>query len=284
MVDDVGVANAHGCVLSVEIQTRPHFTPTSRCFTPPSCISSQIGGSVFVWIVNFTPSQLTQAMKELKMTTQFTQKIARRLVNAAAVLTIASGALAAMPAQFDSAFAQFQQARTGNENAIAQSATTFEALLKAEPINPVLMAYAGATTSMKANTTWLPWKKMGYAEDGMALLDKALSLLTAAHNAPLQHQLPAVLEVKFVAANTFLAVPGFMNRGARGSKLLGEVLASPLLASAPLEFRGDVWMAAAELALKDKRTQDARKYFDEVVKASAPQADSARAQLKAIQS
>jgi hypothetical protein len=218
------------------------------------------------------------------MNTPLSQQVARRLVSFVAVLTLASSALAASPAQFDSAFAQFAQARTGNENAIGQSASSFDALLKAEPINPVLMAYAGATTSMKANTTWLPWKKMAYAEDGLALLDKALSLLTAAHNAPLQHQLPAVLEVKFVAANTFLAVPGFMNRGARGAKLLGEVLASPLLASTPLEFRGDVWMTAAELALKDKRTQDARKYFDEVVKANAPQANAAQAQLKAIQS
>jgi hypothetical protein len=218
------------------------------------------------------------------MITPFTQKMTHRLVVFVAVLTLAGGALAATPAQFDSAFTQFQQARTGNENAIGQSAASFESLLKVEPINPVLMAYAGAATSMKANTTWLPWKKMAYAEDGMALLDKALSLLTAAHYAPLQHQLPAVLEVKFVAANTFLAVPGFMNRGARGARLMGEVLASPLLATTPLEFRGDVWMMAAELALKDKRMQDARKYFDEVVKANAPQANAAQAQLKAIPS
>jgi hypothetical protein len=218
------------------------------------------------------------------MNIPFTQKMTCRLFNFVAVLTLASSALAATPAQFDSAFAQFQQARVGNENAIGQSAASFETLLKVEPINPVLMAYAGAATSMKANTTWLPWKKMAYAEDGMALLDKALSLLTAAHDAPLQHKLPAVLEVKFVAATTFLAVPGFMNRGARGTKLLGEVLASPLLASTPLEFRGDVWMTAADAAQKDKRIEDARKYLGEVVKASAPQADAARAQLKAIQS
>jgi hypothetical protein len=137
---------------------------------------------------------------------------------------------------------------------------------------------------MKATTTWLPWKKMSYAEDGLALLDKALALLTSAHDAVLQHNLPAALEVKFVAANTFLAVPGFMNRGARGTKLLGEVLASPLFATSPLAFRGDVWLVSAELALKDKRKDDARKFLDEVIKAKAPQAEVARAQLKALAS
>ena len=205
-----------------------------------------------------------------------------------AVLTVflcagfAGVVMAATPAQFDAAYAQFQQARSGNAAAIAASAQAFETMLKAEPLNPVLMAYAGASTTMRANTTWLPWKKMGFAEDGMALLDKALAMLTAAHNAPLQHEVPAALEVRFIAANTFLAVPGFMNRAARGNKLLGDILVSPLLASAPLAFRGDVWMVAAQLAAKDKRTQDAQKYLDEVIQAKAPQAEAARAQLKAM--
>lgn len=214
------------------------------------------------------------------MSTRFTRTV---LVLAVAT-TLATSALAATPAQFDSAFAQFQQARVGNEAAIDKSAQAFDGLFKAEPINPVLMAYAGATTAMRANTTWLPWKKMSYAEDGMAMLDKALAMLTTVHNAPLQHEVPAALEVRFVAANTFLAVPGFMNRGARGAKLLGEILASPLLAASPLEFRGDVWMVAADLAVKDKRLQDARKYLDEVVKANAPQMETARAQLTRLAS
>jgi hypothetical protein len=213
-----------------------------------------------------------------------TTRVTRAVLMLAAAATLATSALATTPAQFDSAFAVFQQARANDESAIDKSALAFEALLRAEPINPVLMAYAGAATAMRAYTTWLPWKKMTYAEDGMAQLDKALAMLTAAHNAPLQHNVPAALEVRFVAANTFLAVPAFMNRGARGAKLMDDILTSPLLAASPLEFRGDVWMVAADLALKDKRAQDARKYLGEVVKASAPQAPTARAQLKAMAS
>ena len=217
---------------------------------------------------------------KLSLTPQF----ARQLLALSAVALLA-GTVQAMPdAQFEPAFAQFQQANKGNESAIEKSAEAFVALLKSEPTNPVLMAYAGAATSMKATTTWLPWKKMSYAEDGLALLDKALALLTPAHDAVLQHKLPAALEVKFVASNTFLAVPGFMNRGARGAKLLGEVLASPLFATSPVAFRGDVWLFSAQQALKDKRKDDARKFLDEVIKAKAPQAEVARAQMKALAS
>ncbi|MDD2926846.1 hypothetical protein [Rhodoferax sp.] len=209
---------------------------------------------------------------------------ARRLASAAAVLALTTSAWAVPETQFQPAFDQFLLATQGNDSAIDKSAEAFATLLKMEPTNPVLMAYAGSALSMKANTTLLPWKKMSYAEDGLAMLDKALAMLTPAHNAPVQHDVPAALEVRFVAANTFLAVPGFMNRGARGAKLLGDILTSPLLAKSPLGFRGDVWLAAAGQAAKDKRSDEARKYLNEVIRANAPQAEAARAQLKALTS
>jgi hypothetical protein len=203
---------------------------------------------------------------------------------AALLLAVAQAALAVPAARFDAAFEVFSQARAGDASATEKAADAFAALRKAEPINPVVMAYAGAATAMRANTTWFPWKKMGFAEDGLALLDKSLAMLTAAHNAPLQHEVPAALEVRFVAANTFLAVPGFMNRGPRGAKLLQAVLDSPLLATSPLAFRVAVWMAAAKEAARDKRPDDARRYLNEVVKANGPQLDAARAQLQALSS
>jgi hypothetical protein len=218
------------------------------------------------------------------MKLQSVSRFSRHLLLLSAVAMMASVAQAVPEAQFEPAFQQFLQASRGNESAIEKSADAFTSLLKSEPTNPVLLAYAGAATSMKATTTWLPWKKMSYAEDGMAQLDKALALLTPAHNAVQQHGTPAVLEVRFVAANTFLAVPGFMNRGARGAKLLNDVLTSPLLANSPLEFRGDVWLAGAALAAKEKRGDDARRYLNQVIQANAPQAEAARLQLKALAS
>jgi hypothetical protein len=218
------------------------------------------------------------------MNLQLISRLTQHVLALSAATLIAATAHAVPETQFEPAFQQFLQASRGVESAIEKSADAFSALLKSEPGNPVLLAYAGASTSMKATTTWLPWKKMSYAEDGMALLDKALALLTPAHDAVMQHGTPAVLEVRFVAANTFLAVPGFMNRGARGAKLLNEVLSSPLLAASPLQFRGDVWLAGASLAAKEKRPDDARKYLNQVIQSSAPQAEAARAQLKALAS
>jgi hypothetical protein len=199
-----------------------------------------------------------------------------------ASLVAAGPACAAADAPFQSAFQTFAQAQAGDKAAVDTAADAFETLLKAEPTNPVLMAYAGASTTLKATTTSLPWKKMSFAEDGLAQLDKALAMLTPAHDAPIQRGTPGVLEVRFVAATTFLGVPPFMNRTERGAKLLGEVLASPLFERAPLPFKGAVWMRAGALADKEQRKDDARRYFNEVIQHAAPQAEAARAKLKEI--
>lgn len=215
-----------------------------------------------------------QAFTILRRVNQFTLS--------AALLALASTASAIPEPQFQSAFKVFLQAGSGDNSAIAPAAEAFSELVKTEPTNPVLLAYAGAATAMKATTTWLPWKKMGFAEDGLAQLDKALTLLTPAHNAPVQNGTPGVLEVKFVAANTFLAVPEFMHRKERGAKLLGEVLNSPLLATAPLGFRGTVWLKAAKEASKAQNRVEAKRYLDLIVQQQAPQATQAQALLKGM--
>ena len=214
-----------------------------------------------------------------------TTAIIRRLSQFALAISLVglgSAALAVPEAQFQSAFKQFLQANAGDSAAIDHAAEAFSGLLKSEPANPVLLAYAGAATAMKAATTMLPWKKMGYAEDGLSQLDKALSMLNPAHDAPVQNGTPGVLEVKYVAANTFLAVPGFMHRADRGNKLLGEVLASPLLATAPLGFRGTVWLKAADEATKAKNPKQAKHYLDLIVQQQAPQAAQAETLLKGL--
>ncbi len=197
-------------------------------------------------------------------------------------LALTVSAHAATDAAFDAAYRSFAKAAAGDDSAIDASASAFESLRAAEPANPVVVAYAGASTTMRAKSALAPLDKMARAEDGLALLDKSLAMLTPAHDAPIEHGTPGSLEVRFVAANTFLGVPSFMNRGTKGRKLLDDVLASALLEKAPLPFQGAVWMRAAELAAKDRRADDARRWLNEIVSKNAPQADRARAMLKEL--
>jgi hypothetical protein len=185
-------------------------------------------------------------------------------------------------AQFQPVFQRFQAAQTGDKSSIEPAAEQFEELLKADPANPLLMAYTGAATALKARATMLPWKKIGHAEDGLAQIDKALALLAPEHDTALMQHSPVSLQVRFVAASTFSNLPGFFNRGARGAKLLAEVQASPLFASATPGFQGAVLMFAAQRAAKDDRVADARRSYAQVVERGLPQADAARAQLQGL--
>ncbi len=152
-----------------------------------------------------------------------------------------TAALAQAPAaSVEPVLANFVLAAQGQENLVEPSAEALSKLHQAHPSDVVLMAYAGSATAMLAKTTFLPWKKMKFADDGLALLDKSLALLTPAHAAPAYQGTPAVLDVKLVAANTFVALPGFFNRKERGLKLLAEVAASPLLKTAPAAFQAVV--------------------------------------------
>ncbi|MBK6591427.1 MAG: hypothetical protein IPG23_01155 [Burkholderiales bacterium] len=207
-----------------------------------------------------------------------------QLAIALSLLGLTGLAHSAPDTQFQSAFQQFMQANSGDSSAIHRAAEAFATLYKNAPSNPVLLAYTGAATAMRATTTMLPWKKMGFAEDGLGQLDKALAMLNPAHDAIGHNGTPSVLDVKFLAANTFLAVPGFMNRHDRGNKLLGEVLASPLLATAPLGFRGSVWMKAAREATKAHDAAQAKRYLGLIVQEKAPQAAQAQTMLSGLSS
>ena len=206
----------------------------------------------------------------------------RDAIAAVALSALAASGIASATsdAAFQGASQSFARASSGDDSAIDAAAAAFEALRLAEPGNPVLTAYAGASVALQAKTASAPFKKMSLAEDGLALIDKALAMLTPAHDAPIERGTPGSLEVRFVAANTFLGVPSFMNRAARGKKLLNEVLASPLFDKAPLPFQGSVWLRAAQLATKEQRPEDARRYLNEIVSHDAPQADRARVLLK----
>jgi hypothetical protein len=202
---------------------------------------------------------------------------------AAALMTTIPVLAAVPPAAYEAAFQQFQRAAGGGDAAtIEQAAEQFGRLVASEPGDPVLLAYSGSATTMRATTTMLPWRKMAFADEGLAQIDKALALLTPELDT-LQHKgVASSLETRFVAATTFLRLPTMFNRHARGAKLLDEVLKSPMLAAAPLGFRAAVWMRAGDEAANDKRRDDARQWLQQVVTSGAPQAAVAQARLKEL--
>jgi tetratricopeptide (TPR) repeat protein len=204
------------------------------------------------------------------------------LIAVLALLAVTPLQAAPDAAMYATARARFQPALDGDNSAIDPAATQLKALSDAEPADPVLRAYAGAATSMRARTTMLPWRKMGYAEDGLAQLDKALAQITPVHEAAPASAVPAALETRYIAASSFLAMPDMFHRGARGEQLLTQVLTAPALATAAPEFQSTVWLYAGKRAAQAGRKDEAREWLAKVAASNTSRAATAQQLLKGL--
>lgn len=215
-----------------------------------------------------------------------TPRFPRRALAALSALSLSLIALsshAALPEPaLQSAITEFNAAVQGRKEAVDSSLQQFEALLKSEPGHPLALAYAGATTTLKARDAWMPWKKMSHAEDGLAMIDKALSLLDAGHDKALYQGTPLSLQTRFVAATTFLSLPDMFKRSTRGKQLLDDIVSAPQFSASPAGFQGAVLMWGARHAVRTEQPDRARTLYGEVVKRQLPQQAEAAAQLKGL--
>jgi hypothetical protein len=161
-------------------------------------------------------------------------------------------ALASTDTDFRTARETFNAARAGKV-ASSQVVTQFSALLERDPANPLLAAYRAAAVVMQARDAWLPWNKMKYLDDGLADMDRALAMLKPQHERTDASGVPVASTVRLVAANSFIAVPSFANRGAEGRRLVRSLIASDGFTSTPAAFR----IAALELAISSSTDADA---------------------------
>lgn len=180
--------------------------------------------------------------------------------------------------------AAFQQAKSefrlaSDDKQLESNAEKLQQLVQQNPGQALLLAYSGAATSRLAMTTIFPWKKLNYAESGLAMLDKAL-ILFSRQNQGIQSE----LEAKFVAANTFLAVPEFMNRQQRGQQLLNEVLKHKELPTLDTELHAAILFKGAQQASTAKNPELARQYLKQLLTLQTKLAGPAQAMLKGLSS
>lgn len=202
----------------------------------------------------------------------------------AVILTLGCAPVFATPdlTAFNAAQARFQQARAGDKSATDTAVEHFERLLAAEPGSPLLHAYHGSAVSLKARDSLLPWRKLRFADEGLAEIDRALGSLTPAHDTEKFRGVPVSAETRLVAASTFIGMPGSFHRADAGRRLLGQVMAAPGFDSLPEGFRAAVWMQAADGAHKAEQKAEEIGFLKHVAALQVPQATAARARLKEL--
>lgn len=184
----------------------------------------------------------------------------------------ASSAFAAPMADADFATAQavFFRATDGDGGATEEAVRRFEKLAAANTPQALLFtAYLGAAQTMQGRDAWLPWNKMRATERGLATLDKTLRRLEAAHDKEIFHGTPLSVEIRLVAATTFLSLPALFNRFDSGKQTLREAFASPAYAAAPGEIKARLHRQAAIAAQRDRIPRDEAAHLKQALEATA---------------
>ena len=186
----------------------------------------------------------------------------------------------------DSAITEFVDAQNGDDALKEKSSRTLDALY-ADPArsrDPLILVFCGAAKARLAETTILPWSKINHAEDGLALIDKALQRLEAKDETAESGFTPPAKEVRFVAASVYLIVPSALfHRDAQGNKLLDDLLATVDTDSTPKDFKAAINVLAGQRAAKAGDKNKARAYFNKAIDYDSPQeAADAKRELKAL--
>lgn len=184
----------------------------------------------------------------------------KRLIHAlglACLLFLVAAAGAGQDEDFAAAEVLFQKAAGGDKNAVDDAVARFERLAAADtPYAPTFQAYLGAAQAMQGRDAWMPWTKMRATERGLSTLDKVLRRLEARHDDVLLRQVPVGLEVRLIAATTFIALPDLFHRFDSGKALLRAAFGRPAFAAAPPAVRAALHRQAALVAAKEKQTHE----------------------------
>ncbi len=122
-----------------------------------------------------------------------------------------------------------------------------------ESDNPLLLVYYGSTETLLGKYAWMPWNKLGYVNDGIAYIERALRLANEA-------EVSTFHEIKLVAASTYVALPEMFNTFDSGKKLVNELLKVRKQNRWPDSFLYSLYSAAAQVAEHDDDKDEKAKW------------------------
>ncbi|MBB3118773.1 hypothetical protein [Pseudoduganella violacea] len=215
---------------------------------------------------------------------EYTLKTLVATMLAAAAISAGAAPQEVAPDGFAQARQQFKAAAGGDSKASDAAIAAFSALAAANPSHPLLAAYEGAATAMKGRDAMMPWDKLKYAEKGANAIEKALAQLTPEHDEALFNGTPESIEIRLVAANTLLSLPGFMNRGAGGKRAVQAAIDSKVFGQASPQVRASLLNAAASIAANEKRGADEIAYLRQLaaITPAGKYSTAAEARLKEL--
>lgn len=162
--------------------------------------------------------------------------------------------------QFNEAQGEFLAIVEENSGSFEKAWTKFIQLDKQYPDHPAIQAYFGSLETLKARDSWMPWTKLKWVEQGLDRIDHALSLLDESHESEKLGTTTVALHSRIAAANTFLAIPSFLNRLQDAKDLFADLLDTPNLEHLPHELHKVIFTIGLDIAEKEGSQENQEKW------------------------
>ncbi len=167
---------------------------------------------------------------------------------------------------FNNMIGVFIKAVDGDSSALEQSVETLTDLLQKYPHDPLVKVYFGSIYTIQGRDAWMPWNKLSYTEKGMDIMDDAIKQLYPDDEKITDYLSHSVaLEVKFVAATTFVQVPDLFGRFDQGLELMHEISEHPQYTLFNPKQRAIFELTMAQALFTDNQKDDAKKWLSNAV-------------------
>ena len=191
-----------------------------------------------------------------------------------------------VPANLDTAKAQFESGRAGSHDATERAQQLFSQLLHRDAGNPLYLAYYGSTYTLQARDSLAPWTRIKLINQGTAMLDRALAMLdhspaTARTVAARPEDGTAALETRLVAMAVFIALPETLfHRRAAARREYQRAVASPDFSAAPVDLQGHLQYEGALIAREEGDAANERAALQRVLALAPPSIDLAEVRAR----
>ncbi|ENQ4670456.1 hypothetical protein ACEO74_000959 [Vibrio cholerae] len=194
------------------------------------------------------------------------------------LFSLFAGSVFALPSE--AMIQRYNQAAQGDEKLVEPLYADLEKLVAQEGATALSLVYLGSTRTLMGRDAFLPWKKMRYSEEGLATIEKGLSLLSAntSNSEERRNGLPAQMLAMAVAAATYTAMPDMFNHFERGYDLYLNLLADPQFQAQPFAATAWIYRLAIVAALRAEDEAQARLWLEAMQQADAQHPDTQQAQ------
>ena len=169
---------------------------------------------------------------------------------------LAAPARAKLQAEFRTAHASFLSFFDDNKDENFDLAwQQFNQLNARYPDHPAVQTFYGSLEAIKANRVRMPWSKIKWVERGLDRIDRAMTLLTAEHEAEILIGIPVATDCRIAATTTLLAVPGFLNRLEDARAVFADLLDTADMDTLPATVQRRIYQLGVDIAERSDNRQ-----------------------------